>query len=311
MEFDVIHTHTPFTVGTLGLRWGEAFGIPVVGTYHTHYERYSHYVPYIPQPLVEAFIRRHTGRYYRRVSAAVAPSPYAAEILAGHDIGKPVEVIPTGIPLPAPHDRAAERRALGLAPHHLALVTVGRLAPEKNQARLLEAVARLQWSHPELRLLVVGAGKARPELTRLCRELGIGDRVRFLGSLPREQVDRVYAAGDLFVFTSQTETQGLVVVEAMASGLPVVVIRGGGAGLAVEPGENGLMVEDSTEELADAIHRLAGDPELRAKMSERARASAEDWSLESMTDRILALYHRVLPAEPQHDHLRTPRFEAR
>ena len=296
--FDLVHTHTPWTVGFVGLRWAESHGIPVVSTYHTHYEKYAHYVPLLPQPYVRYRIARHTHYYYNQVQAVVTPSEASAAHLQRHQVRTPVHVIPTGIPAARELQRAAERAALGIDPDAQILLYVGRLAAEKNIATLVDAMPTVFRRFPHAHLWIVGDGDARPDIRRHIQRLGIGDRVRMWGALPRAEVDRYYAASDLFVFPSLTETQGLVVMEAMSYGLPVVVANGGGAPEPVEDGVNGWLSPGEAEPFATQIlHALdlrERQPENWAGRQDAARATALEYSESAQADRVFSLYHQVL-----------------
>lgn len=291
--FDVVHTHTPYTIGYVGLRWAESHDLPIVSTYHTLYDRYAHYIP-LPRRYVRFKIAKHTNFYYSHVDHVITPSEAARKWLIRHSVSTPVTVIPTGIPSPTMISRSEARMGLDVAPTERILLYVGRLAPEKNLPVLFKAAKRAFESHPQLRLWLVGDGSFRPEAMKIVRELGIGDRVRFVGFVPRSEVDRFYAASDLFVFSSITETQGLVIQEAMSYGLPAVVVNGGGASAAVEPEVNGLVAPNDELHLAQAILRVMRDDALYAKLSEGARRSVRGLTTRDMAKRVIDVYRHVI-----------------
>jgi glycosyltransferase involved in cell wall biosynthesis len=293
MGFDIVHCHTPWTVGFVGLRWAEACGVPVVATYHTHYDRYSHYVPVLPQFYVRYKIAKHTHYFYNRVKAAVTPSRASERWLKRHNVLQPIHVIPTGIPPPRPLDRVAMRGKLGISPGSTTALYVGRLAPEKNLQVMLESVALAMEQDPALRLIIVGDGPMRQDLISMSRALGIGSRVRVEGAKPREKVDEYYAACDLFVFCSVTETQGLVVMEAMSYGLPAVLAAGGGASDPLIDGVNGCLCHNDPDAISKAILRVCESDRLPI-LSQGARKSSRRWSIDQMTERILGVYGEVL-----------------
>lgn len=288
--FDVVHTHTPFTVGFVGLRWAESCGLPIVSTYHTNYDRYAHYVPLLPSWYVRFKIAKHTNYYYNRVDAAITPSPASEAWLLSHSVRRPVHVIPTGVPKPRPISRAEAREALGILPGHRVMLYVGRMAAEKNLTVLVEAAALVMKQDPTARLIMVGDGAAIGDAARLARELGIGDKVRLEGPKARADVDIYYAAADLFLFASITETQGLVVVEAMTYGAPPVVVEGGGASGPVKHGVNGLVSRNSPDRLAELALSVLHDDALAAKLSRGALAEGRNWTVEAMADRIIGVY---------------------
>lgn len=291
--FDIVHTHTPFTIGYVGLRWAESHQLPIVSTYHTLYDRYAHYIP-VPRRYVRFKIAKHTNFYYNNVDHVLTPSEASKKWLLRHSVTTQVTVVPTGIPTPDFHDRSEARIALGILPTERVMLYVGRLAPEKNLAMLFEAAAIAFARDPSLRLWLVGDGGFRDEATNLVRSFGIGDRVRFVGFVPREDVDLYYAACDLFVFTSITETQGLVVQEAMSYGLPAVVANGGGASAAVESGENGFVTKNEPLDFAQHVLKVIGDDALYSTMSDAARRSVRGHTTSDMAERVLEIYHEVI-----------------
>lgn len=296
-KFDLIHTHTPFTLGFVGLRWGQSHGVPVVSTYHTLYDKYAHYIPFFPKRYVRYKIAKHTNFYYNSTDHVIVPSDAAQRWLRRHSVKTPISVIPTGISQAATLERAEIRAILGINPDQRMLLYVGRIAHEKNMETLFRAVSRAFDSDPSLVFWLVGDGPMREECVHMAREMGIGDRVRFVGFVPRHEVDQYYAAADLFVFASMTETQGLVVGEAMAHGLPPVVVSGGGASAAVADGENGIIVNNDANAMSAAILQILNHDVAYARISEMARKSMRGYTTAHMTQSVLEVYDQVLGAK--------------
>jgi glycosyltransferase involved in cell wall biosynthesis len=296
-RFDVVHTHTPFTLGFVGLRWAESAGLPVVSTYHTLYDKYAHYVPFFPKGYVRYKIAKHTNYYYNCVDEVIVPSAQAARWLRRHSVKTPMSVIPTGIPKPNPRERREAREALGIGPGRKVALYVGRIAREKNMGTLLQGIALARQRDPRLMLMLVGDGPFRRQCVERSWELGIGDHVRFVGFVPRSQVDQYYTAADLFTFCSITETQGLVVGEAMSYGLPAVVVQGGGAGALIEDGVNGLLVKNDAFELAEAVLSVLRNPDLAASLSASAKSTIQSYGTEEMVRQIVGVYRRAIGEE--------------
>ena len=292
--FDIIHTHTPFIVGFVGLRWAESHEIPIVSTYHTLYDRYAHYLPIVPRRYSRFRIAKHTNYYYNTVQHVITPSEASLKWLRRHDVHTPTTIIPTATATPQRIDRDAARIRLGFQPNQRILLYVGRLAREKNLDTLLEACAIALSANQNLRLVLVGDGPYRDSVTDLARKLGIGDRVQFAGFVPRIEVDIYYAAADLFVFTSITETQGLVLQEAMRYGLPSVTVFGGGASEVIVEGENGIVSKNDPIQFASDVIRTVTDSSLLNKLQVGASRSAEEHSITAMADQVLAVYRGVL-----------------
>jgi len=293
-QYDVVHTHTPFLMGMVGLRWAESHGLPIVSTYHTLYDRYAHYFRILPRRYVRFRIAKHTNFYYNHVDHVLTPSDAALKWLKRHSVTTPATIVPTGIVKGPMIDRAEVRRTLGIAPDARILLYVGRLAREKNLQVLLEAAERIFLDDPRARLWLVGDGPFRAECVQMVRRAGIGDRVKFVGFVPRAEVDRYYAAADLFVFSSITETQGLVVQEAMTHGLPAVVVAGGGACASVVDGLNGFVVKNEPAEIAGTARQIFGNETLYARLSEQAPRSVRELGVAAMGERVLSVYRQVI-----------------
>ena len=293
-EYDLIHTHTPFVTGLVGLRWAESHELPIVSTYHTLYDRYAHYLKWAPKRYVRFRIAKHTNFYYNRVDHVITPSIAAYKWLRRHSVSTPISVIPTGLRGRGFHHRSEMRQELGIPPEQKVMLYVGRLAKEKNLKLLLEMAAMAMREEPTARLWLVGDGPYRTECTTIARNLGIGDRVRFVGFVPRMDVDRYYSAADLFVFSSVTETQGLVVQEALSHGVPAIAVAGGGASAGIIGGHNGFIVRNDPRPFADAVVRVLKDHDLRDRLSENATRSVREMGVGQMADRMQQVYRQVL-----------------
>jgi len=304
-KFDLIHTHTPFTVGFVGLRWAESHGIPIVSTYHTIYDKYTHYIPLFPNRFLRYKSAKHTNYYYNRVQHVITPSKFSKEWLSRHQINRPITVIPTGVPDPIVTPRDTSRTILKTNQDRVIALYCGRIAVEKNIDIIIHSIARLIPENPNLRLWIVGDGPARETYRRLARDLGIGDKVKFWGFIERDQIGTYYSAADLFIFASQTETQGLVIQEAMSYGLPCVLVGGGGADDTVIDGENGIITSSSAEELAAAAQKVISDPHFAQRLSACALGTYREHTISRMVDRIINVYNQTLGIEePETTHVR-------
>lgn len=292
--FDVIHTHTPFTIGFAGLRWGQSEGIPVVSTYHTLYDKYHHYIPFFPKRYLRYKIAKHTNYYFNAVARITTPSEAAKRWLLRHSVARPIDVIPSAPLPPKPIDRAEARNELGMPAGNKVMLYVGRIAREKNMATLFQAAAQVMREDHATVLWLVGDGPYRGECVALTRELGIGDRVRFVGGVQRDAVDAYYAAADIFVFASMTETQGLVVGEAMQYGLPAVVVGGGGASATVVEGETGFVVRNDAEQMAGSILDVLRSDETHARFCDAARMHGRAYTPRDMARAMVEVYDRAL-----------------
>jgi glycosyltransferase involved in cell wall biosynthesis len=298
-RFDLVHIQTPFVAHWAGARLARRLGLPLVLTYHTHFEEYlHHYVPFLPRPLLRALARTMSRRQCHQAAAVIVPSTAFHEVLRGYGVRTPLNVLPTGLADEsfAHADGAAFRRTHGIEAGRPVILNVGRMAHEKNLAFLLEVTAALAPRVPGLLLVMAGEGPARAGLERRARELGVGDSVLWVGYLSRERkLLDCYRAADVFVFASRTETQGLVLLEAMAQRVPVVSTAVLGTRDVLAAGEGALVSEEDVEEFAGKVLRLLRDPVLRASLGEAGRAHArERWSSAACAARLAALYAEVV-----------------
>ena len=298
LDLDVYHAHHPFLLGPAARRWARRAGRPLVFTYHTRYEKYSHYVP-LTRPLVEAAAVRLSTRFASRADAVVAPSMLVHEHLRRRGVTTPISVVPTGVDLERfrPGDRAAARRALGLGLDDRLLLYVGRLDREKSVDSVLLAFDRIAGTVAPARLWLVGQGKEGEALRRLAERLPTGDRIHFAGVREHARLVPWYQAADLFVFASETETQGLVLAEAAACGLPAVAVTAPGCDEVVRDGESGILTKGDPASLAEAAIGLLLDDERRTAMGARSRQIAErEFGIERQITRTLEVYAQARSA---------------
>ncbi len=273
---DIVHAQHPFLLGVTARRIARRLRVPLVFTYHTRYEKYAHYVP-APERLVAALAVRLACRFADHADLVIAPSGCIAETLRARGVRARVAVVPTGVPLDRfrPDDAGAARRALGLSPEALVCLYVGRLDREKSVERVIEAFGLIAGALPEARLLLVGQGRHAETLGLRAAASPARDRIRLVGGVAREALPPYYRAADLFLFASETETQGLVLAEAHACGLAAVAVRASGVEEVVVDGETGLLTKPDARDLADAAIGLLLDPARRAVMGAAGRAVAE------------------------------------
>jgi 1,2-diacylglycerol 3-alpha-glucosyltransferase len=273
---DIVHAQHPFLLGVTARRLARRLAVPLVFTYHTRYEKYAHYVP-APERLVAALAVRLACRFADRAELVIAPSACIAEALRTRGVRARVAVVPTGVPLDrfCPGAAGAARRALGLTPEALVCLYVGRLDREKSVERVIEAFGLIAGALPQARLLLVGQGSHAEALGRRAAASPARDRIRLMGGVAREALPAYYRAADLFLFASETETQGLVLAEAHACGLAAVAVRASGVEEVVVDGATGLLTKPDARDLADAAIGLLLDPERRAAMGAAGRLVAE------------------------------------
>ncbi|HEY3297628.1 MAG TPA: glycosyltransferase family 4 protein [Armatimonadota bacterium] len=296
-KLDLIHTQTPWILGWLGFAMGRRLRIPVVSTNHTQYADYAHYFPLAPRSFVRSFIAWTMRAYYNRCASVIVPSNPTAVLLREYGVRTPIYTIPTGNSLDTSRDpeaRARIRTELGISPDEVVLTYVGRLAKEKNLELLLHSFENLCKRHDDITLLVVGGGPFDDECRRKASALSCSSKVKFAGFMPREKVAKYYSAGDLFTFPSTTETQGLVLGEALQAGLPCVAVNAGGSPEMLKDGDDSLLTENSVDDFSAKIDILLSDRNLMARFSEQAVVNAARFSPRGMAASMLEVYEKVL-----------------
>lgn len=292
---DVIHTHHPFLLGNAALRIAYENNLPLVFTHHTLYENYTHYVPF-DSPRMQRYVVRLATDFANCCDAVIAPSESVAEILRERGVEVPVSVIPTGIDSAAfaAADRGAGRRAHGLPDDAFVIGHVGRLAREKNLPYLAEAVIEGLRANPRCRFLLVGNGPESAALRRRFTEAGVADRVVATGGLTGDELYNAYAAMDLFVFSSQSETQGMVLAEAMAAGLPAVALDASGVRDVVTDDHNGRLLPATSDAATfAAVIAEALDPERHRRWHAGALETAKLFDRQFCARRVVEVYQTL------------------
>ncbi|MEA3275224.1 MAG: glycosyltransferase [Pseudomonadota bacterium] len=297
-DYDLLHIQTPFIAHYAGLGLARRLRIPVVESYHTFFEQYlDKYVPFVPAAWLRFAARRFSAGQCNDMDALVVPSRAMLRVLQSYGVGTLAAVIPTGIELEqfSGGEGPRFRRRHGIPPERPVLVHVGRLAFEKNIEFLLHMLTRVKRSVPEVLLVIAGEGPARRGLETLTKRLGLRDNLLFVGYLERDgALEDCYCAGDAFVFASRTETQGLVLLEAMALGVPVVSTAIMGTQEVLDGGHGCLIAEDDEADFAAKAVRLLTEPDLRGRLSGEARHYAEGWSAPALADHMLDFYAEVV-----------------
>ncbi|MFP4130212.1 MAG: glycosyltransferase [Halorhodospira sp.] len=300
----VVHVHHPFWLGSLGLWLARRWRLPLVYTYHTRLEHYAHYVP-LPGPLFRNLISHAlVRRFANRCDAVIVPTQSAEEYLRVVGVTTPIFVQPTGIDYARFHGVNAEaverlRAELGLAGERV-LISVSRLTREKNLDFLIDAVYRLaQRCQQPFRVLIVGDGPERGRLQARIDALGLGERITLVGTVAPETVPLYYTLSDAFVFASKSETQGMVLLEAMAARLPVVAVRSSGVDDVIRDGVDGFKTPESPQAWAQRAAELVDDDARRKEMAHAAETRARGFDLEPVAREVAEVYAYVRAARAQ------------
>ncbi len=293
MDFDIIHGHSGGVVTLMGWEVARAKNIPFVVTYHTLWNRYTHY--FLKGKVIKPrMMEQATKIFGNRVDHLIAPTERVLKELKSYGVKKPITVVPSGINIDKFKDGPGGllKNALRIKEDPI-LLFVGRLGREKSVDFLIKSFKHVFSKIPKSHLVIIGEGPDRKKLERLSARLKVSKNTHFLGRVDSSEIHRAYKDASVFVFSSTTETQGLVVPEALASGVPVVAIDDP-AYECVEDGKNGYLVKKDSKEFADKILSILENPELQSKMSEYASKSAEKFSVKSTVDLLEGVYYELL-----------------
>jgi len=299
---DIIHSHHPFLLGDTALRLAGQTGVPLVFTYHTMYELYTHYVPADSEPL-RRFAKALAATYCNWSDHVIAPSESIRRILRERDVTTPITVAPTGIdPDRFADGNRADFRSQHRIPESCFMAGhVGRLAPEKNGLFLADALAAFIREDPETRrALIVGSGPSKDEMQTRFEKQGVAEQAVFTGSLTGQALADAYKAMDVFAFASKSETQGMVIAEAMAAGNPVVALDAPGAREMVKDRHNGrLVMQENAVSFTAALNWVAEQPgRVQKTLRKHAVESGQSVSAERSAERVLAIYKQAIQAYP-------------
>jgi glycosyltransferase involved in cell wall biosynthesis len=299
LKLDVIHTHHPVLLGQTAAAKARDYNLPLIFTFHTQYQEYTHYFP-IPQEQVQEFLKTTVINwlrdYMRKCQHIIIPSESMRTILVNEfGLMDRFTVIPTGIDItPFKKANGSEIRSQWNWPNDKVIISAGRLAEEKNWVTLLNAFAIVLKSQPNVRLVLLGDGPQADALKQLTSELGIADRVTFFGKVPFEEMPNYLKAADLFAFASITETQGLVTLEAMAAGLPVVAVDAAGTKDILENDKQGFLTENDPQDLANRIIELVQNPSLMSKFKSAALRRSRAFDNIRLARKMLKVYEQAI-----------------
>ena len=296
LELDIIHTQTEFCLGALGRFISTTQGIPLVHTYHTMYEDYTHYIGLISKEMVRDF----SGIYCNKATAIIAPTRKTEQLLKGYGVTKPISIIPTGINTShfhknnfKPEEILELRKSLGLEADTPVIVSIGRIAKEKSIDVVIGALPALIEKLPDLKMVIVGEGNEIENLSQFAESLGVRDHIMFTGGKPWDEIGKYYQLGNVFCSASVSETQGLTFAEAMAAGVPVVAKKDECIENIIENGVTGMLF-DSNDELPDLLYRILTDKTLSERLSKASVSAMEALSVDTFADSVEQLYQNIL-----------------
>ncbi len=297
---DIIHLHHPFVLSMPAIMYAAKLKIPKVLTIHTQYERYAYYVSPIPHKITHEAIRRIIFNLADKVDIITTPSQSMKDLINNYNIKKEITVIPNAIDVDIFAEKKEEennalKRELKLSQDDVVIIYVGRVSLEKNIEKIIKALALIRDKKIDnFKFILVGDGTAMKELNSLVETLELTENVIFVGAIDREKVKNYYQIGDIFAFSSTSETFGMVIIEAMASGLAVLAVRAPGAADIIKDGVDGILVRDDILNFSEQLENLILNKDLRQRLSSNALQAVKHYSTDAVSDQVLELYGKLL-----------------
>lgn len=290
---DLVHVHHPYWLGYVGKKLAKKNNIPVVYTHHTRVEQYNHYVPLFKKLAAGRLIHMIIKRFVSSCNAIIVPTLSIKEYFRNLGVGKKIEVIPTGVDIEK-YD-VTDAKMLRQKYGEFILFSVFRLSKEKNPYFLLEGIKKIkELTDMKFRCLIAGSGPEEKNMKKFIKENGISDHVVLLGNVNPEKIPAYYNLCDLFIFSSKSETQGMVILEAMAGGSPVVAIQSSGTDEMIINKFNGFKTDDDIDEWCDKILFLMTNKEALERMGRNSKDFAAKYSLENTAKKVVKLYNQIL-----------------
>ncbi len=298
LDFQMVHVHTPFVAHYGGKKIAKALDVPCIVTYHTLFEEYfHHYIPWLPKALLSLIARRFSVRQCNEVDGVISPSSMILDLLTKYGVTSKMTTLPTGIDSLAFKGGNGKRfkEAYAIPTGRKLLLNVSRVAFEKNISAIIEAYAELKRDRDDIHLVIAGEGPAKNHYIQMARRLGLVDNISFVGYLDRKTglVD-CYHAADLFVFASKTETQGLVLLEAMATGTPVVSVAEMGTKNVLKDGFGAKITDGTPKDFSAKIAQVIDNPELYEHLQRTAISYAAEWDSLLLAKKLEEYYNEII-----------------
>ncbi|MFH0929899.1 MAG: glycosyltransferase [Candidatus Moraniibacteriota bacterium] len=298
LDLDIIHSQHPNLLGSAAMRWAKKKNIPLIFTWHTLYDRYAHFAPFVPQKLAVWFAVRNARKYANKCDAVIVPTLSVEKIIKKWGVtNKNITAIPTGVEEEqfANPNRESVRKKYNIKDDEILLLVVTRLTAEKNMDFLVNTVLGVLRENKKTKFMICGDGNLKDGLMKKVADAELSEKVIFVGIVPDSEKKNYYAAGDIFVYASKSETQGMVLTEAMYSSLPIVAVRATGVKDIVEDGQTGFLVREDKKEFREAVQKLIDDENLRKKFGEEAkRVAREKYTSLVCAEKMIEVYKKSI-----------------
>lgn len=297
LDLDIIHSHHPNLLGSAAMKWAKKKNIPLIFTWHTLYDKYTNFVPFLPSKLVASWMIRKAVKYANQADSVIVPTQSIEPILKNWGVVNKIFPVATGIDEAcfSGSDRKKIREKYQIKDAETVLLLVSRLTEEKNISFLFNAVAKVLQKKPKAKFMLVGDGYLKGELKKETQKRNLDQQIIFAGLVEAAEIKNYYAAGDIFVYASKSETQGMIITEAMYMGLPIVAVKATGIESLVENNVNGILTAEEKNKFIEAVQKLLDNATLRQKMSaESARIAREKYTASASAEQMLQVYKEAV-----------------
>lgn len=297
LKLDIIHCHQPFSIGKDGLRQARKNNLPVIFTHHCRYEDYVHYIPpIISKNLLKDHVKKKATAFANQCDQIIAPSQTIKELIKKRGVKKPIEVLPTGIDWERFQraDAKKVRQKFGIKNDEILLLNIGRVEEEKNIEFLFDRAANIVKKNDKVKFLMAGEGSVKKRLIKKAKRGGLKEKIIFVGIIPPQNTPDYFIAGDIFLHTSKSETQGIIINEAMATGTPTVAIEASGAKDMIDNNVNGILTKDSADDFEKAVEILITDEKLREKLGGAAWEKSKRYDYKNQAKKLEEIYEKII-----------------
>lgn len=297
LDLDVIHSQHPNLLGSVAMKWARRRNIPLIFTWHTLYDHYAHFAKFLPEKLVAKYIIRNAVNYANKSDVVIVPTDSIIPILRKWGV-KNKNIIPIATGVLEEEFKNADRNKIRekykIGKEEAVLFMVSRLTSEKNVEFIFRSVKDVL-KVDKIKFLVVGDGYLKSKLQEFCEQEKISEKVIFCGEVEREEIKNYYATSDIFVYGSKSETQGMIITEAMYMGLPIVAVSATGVSSLVLNNGNGFLVSENEKEFESSVLKLINDKELRNKFGETSKNIAKlKFTASVCGDMMLEVYEKAI-----------------
>ncbi|MFC1608794.1 glycosyltransferase [Patescibacteria group bacterium] len=299
LDLDIIHSQHPNLLGAVAKRWAKKKNIPLVFTWHTLYDQYTKYIPFVPNEIAAKWAIDNAVEYANACDHVIVPTNSIRPVIEKWGVkNEEITTVSTGVDttfFDGEKKGDEIRESLGFSDDDIILLTISRLTEEKNVGFLLESVIEAMKNNERIKFIVGGEGYLNEELRKAVEDSGLRERVAFTGLIKKEKLKDYFDAADVFVYASKSETQGTIITEVMYGGMPIIALDAFGVRDLIRNGENGLLVKDKRKHFSEAILKLVGNRELRNDFGKKSFEIANQEYVDDVcSDKILELYEKLI-----------------